>query len=236
VAKGFVLEVPDLRHAGDRALNSFYDSVRQFLPTLEESTRAQFRDVDGGSIPLLRDLPQPILPQARKLHPIGQFREDESVQQNCWHQGVQGRNFGVFADGFYHNLIILKRRPQRTRRGIFWALTSLPFRDYTITVNLYPQNVRTEIDGTEKSLERVRGDYRAEGKHSLLTSKEVKEQRINELARGDVTAMKFLHSILLLSLVAGCATKKEVRSVRRVEVPITTLAAHDMPELRTPEP
>jgi hypothetical protein len=44
--------------------------------------------------------------------------------------------------------------------------------------------------------------------------------------------MKFLHSILLLSLVAGCATKKEVRSVRRVEVPITTLAADDMPEVR----
>jgi hypothetical protein len=47
--------------------------------------------------------------------------------------------------------------------------------------------------------------------------------------------MKFLHSILLLSLVAGCATKKEVRSVRRVEVPSTTLAADDMPEVRTPE-
>ena len=42
VAKGLVLEVPDLRHAGDRALNSFYESVRQFLHTLEESTRAQF--------------------------------------------------------------------------------------------------------------------------------------------------------------------------------------------------
>jgi hypothetical protein len=43
VAKGFILEVPDLRHAGDRALNSFYEAVRQFLHTLEESTRAQFR-------------------------------------------------------------------------------------------------------------------------------------------------------------------------------------------------
>jgi type IV secretion system protein TrbE len=43
VAKGFILEVPDLRHAGERALNSFYQSVRQFLRTLEESTRAQFR-------------------------------------------------------------------------------------------------------------------------------------------------------------------------------------------------
>jgi hypothetical protein len=43
VSKGFVLEIPDLRHGSDRALNSFYESVRQFLHTLEESTRAQFR-------------------------------------------------------------------------------------------------------------------------------------------------------------------------------------------------
>jgi len=82
--------------------------------------------------------------------PIGQFRKQESVHQNCWHQGVQaGKNFGFFADGFYNNLVILKRRPQRTRRGIFWALTSLPFLDYTITINLYPQNIRKEIDRTK---------------------------------------------------------------------------------------
>jgi hypothetical protein len=118
--------------------------------------------------------------------PIGQFREEETIHQNCWHQGVQaGKNFGFYSDGFYHNLVILKRRPQRTRRGIFWALTSLPFLDYAITVNLYPQNVRKEINKAEKALERVRGDYAAEGKHSLLTSKEVKEERIRNLAQGD---------------------------------------------------
>jgi hypothetical protein len=124
--------------------------------------------------------------------PIGQFREEETIHQNCWHQGVQaGKTFGFFADGFYHNLIILKRRPQRTRRGIFWAITSLPFLDYAITVNLYPQNIRSEITKAEKSLERVRGDYAAEGKHSLLTSKEVKEQRIKNLAQGDVVPLLY---------------------------------------------
>ena len=59
--------------------------------------------------------------------------------------------------------------------------------------------------------------------------------RIARTLQQPQTAMKFLHSILLLSLVAGCATKKEVRSVQRVEVPGTTLAAADMPEIRTPE-
>jgi hypothetical protein len=48
--------------------------------------------------------------------------------------------------------------------------------------------------------------------------------------------MKFLHSILLLSLVGGCATKKEVRSVQRVKVPSTSLAANNLPKVRTPDP
>jgi len=296
VSKGFVLDVPDLRHASEHALDHFYESIRQFLHTLDQSTRAQIRwSVDsnyrdellayhkvtedgceatswaaitrnerfnrywramqdgklrreklvlflskpigvsppaGASQELLQEHYKRILAQygegfdqqgrvitsllephgcrvtamstadlfryyatffnpsySRRdnYDPIGQFREEETIHQNCWHQGMQaGKTFGFFADGYYHNLIVLKRRPQRTRRGIFWALTSLPFLDYSITVNLYPQNVRREISKAERSLERVRGDYAAEGKHSLLTSKAVKEERIRNLAQGDV--------------------------------------------------
>ncbi len=296
VSKAFVLDVPDLRHASEHALDGFYDAVRHFLHTLDESTRAQIRwSVDsnyrdeltaykaitdercepdswaaisrnerfnrywramqegklrreklvlflskriaanppaGAGRRLLDEHGRRVLAQYNEgfeqhgrviaslfephgcrvtsmstedlfryyasffnpsylrrdnYDPIGQFREEETVHQNCWHQGVQaGRAFGFFADGYYHNLVILKRRPQRTRRGIFWALTSLPFLDYAITVNLYPQNVRREISKAERSLERVRGDYAAEGKHSLLTAKAVKEERIRNLAQGDV--------------------------------------------------
>lgn len=296
VTKGFVFDAPDLRHASEHALDHFYGSVRQFLHTLDESTRAQIRwSVDsnyrdellayhsvtqercepeswaaisrnerfnrywramqdgnlrreklvlflskpigvnppaGASERLLQEHYKRLLAQYGEgfeqhgrviasllephgcritpmstadlfryyatffnpsylrrdnYDPIGQFREEETIHQNCWHQGIQaGKTFGFFADGYYHNLIILKRRPQRTRRGIFWGLTSLPFLDYAITVNLYPQNVRREISKAERSLERVRGDYAAEGKHSLLTSKAVKEERIRNLAQGDV--------------------------------------------------
>jgi len=305
VTKGFVLDVPDLRHASDNALDGFYESVRQFLHTLDESTRAQLRwSVDsnyrdelsaykavtdercepdswaaisrnerfnrywramqdgklrreklvlflskriaanpptGADKDLLQEHYNRILAQYNEgfeqhgrvisslfeqhgcrvtamstedlfryyatffnpsylrrdnYDPIGQFREEETIHQNCWHQGVQaGKTFGFFSDGFYHNLIILKRRPQRTRRGIFWALTSLPFLDYSITLNLYPQNVRKEISRAERSLERVRGDYAAEGKHSLLTSKAVKEERIKHLAQGDV--VPFLYDYVI---------------------------------------
>ena len=45
--------------------------------------------------------------------------------------------------------------------------------------------------------------------------------------------MKSRHVILLLSLFAGCATKKEVRPAPPVEVPGATIA--DMPKIRTPE-
>ena len=47
--------------------------------------------------------------------------------------------------------------------------------------------------------------------------------------------MKSCHAIILLCLFSGCATRKEVRSIQPAEVPGTTIAAEDMPEIRTPE-
>ena len=41
VSKGFVLDVPDLRHASEHTLDGFYQSVRHFLHTLDESTRCK---------------------------------------------------------------------------------------------------------------------------------------------------------------------------------------------------
>ena len=47
--------------------------------------------------------------------------------------------------------------------------------------------------------------------------------------------MKFQYSILLLSLLAGCATKEEIRSVHHLEVPGRAIAADDAQQVRTPE-
>jgi hypothetical protein len=46
--------------------------------------------------------------------------------------------------------------------------------------------------------------------------------------------MKSCHTIILLCLLSGCATKKEIQSIR-AEVPGATATAADMPEIRTPE-
>jgi len=47
--------------------------------------------------------------------------------------------------------------------------------------------------------------------------------------------MKSCHAIILLCLFSGCATRKEVRSIRPAEVPGTTVTAAEMPEIRAPE-
>ena len=48
--------------------------------------------------------------------------------------------------------------------------------------------------------------------------------------------MKSCHAIILLvCLFSGCATKKAVRSIQQAEVPGTTIAPAEMPEIRTPE-
>ena len=49
------------------------------------------------------------------------------------------------------------------------------------------------------------------------------------------TSMKSCHAIILLSIFAGCATRKEVRSLRPLEVPGATVSAEETPEICTPE-
>ena len=67
--------------------------------------------------------------------------------------------------------------------------------------------MRREISRTEKSLERVRGDYQAEGKHSLLTAKEIKEQHIRQLAQGDSVPFKYRFVVELDASEDGLISK-----------------------------
>lgn len=300
VSKGFILEVPDLRQSSDDIRNDFHNTIRRFLHTLEESTRAQicwsvdsdyktallryhktteekatndwvkhtrnerfnryWKAMQGGKLrrerlylylskkitvnppatlsgAKLLEHNQKVLAQLSQLFdyhyhilhslfdpigcrvtpmkdedhfrhftkvlnpsydtrfdydPISQFNPSETIQQNCWNSGCQGNKaFGFFHDGYYHNIILLKRRPQRTSPGIIYHLTNLPFLDYSITVNLYPKNVRETINKEEKSLERVRGSYLSEGKHSLLTAMKVKESKITDLSQGDTYPIEY---------------------------------------------
>jgi hypothetical protein len=111
--------------------------------------------------------------------PIGLFRSEETIQENFWNSGCQsGKNFGFFSDGYYHNIVVLKRRPQRTTPGMVFSLTNLPFLDYSITVNLYPKNVQKEMSKEEATLTRVQSSYADSKKQQLLTAMEIKQAKI----------------------------------------------------------
>lgn len=114
------------------------------------------------------------------------FQPELSIQELCWDSDGVGLpdKPGFYLDGNYHALFSIKRWPQKTYPGIVHRLTALPFLDYQITINLEPIPVRDEISREEKAIDRLRGDYEAEGKHSLSVALRKKERKIDSLAQG----------------------------------------------------
>jgi hypothetical protein len=109
-----------------------------------------------------------------------------TIQELCWHGDGVGLNekIGFYLDSHYHNIFSLKRWPQKTYPSLIHRLTSLPFLDYQITINLEPIPVRHEISKEEKAMDRLRGDYREEGKQSIAVALKKKEKKIDSLAQG----------------------------------------------------
>jgi type IV secretion system protein TrbE len=114
------------------------------------------------------------------------YQPELSIQELCWDSDGVGLpdKPAFYFDGHYHALFSIKRWPQKTYPGIVHRLTSLPFLDYQITINLEPIPIRDEITREEKAIDRLRGDYEAEGKHSLSVSLKKKERKIDSLAQG----------------------------------------------------
>ena len=118
------------------------------------------------------------------------FSEENSILENSFKSSISGnerkedKDFSFFSDGFYHNLLTVKRWPQNTYQSIFFRLSGLRFLDYSITVNVIPGDIKKEIVMEEKSIERLRGDYRSNGKESLLNAIEKKQRKIRSLSSG----------------------------------------------------
>ncbi|MGH8017557.1 MAG: hypothetical protein ACREIA_04595 [Opitutaceae bacterium] len=114
-----------------------------------------------------------------------QFNPALTIQENCWNSdGVGLRKIGFYLDGRYHSVFTLKRWPSRTHPGIIFRLTGLPFLDYQITVNFDPLPTKREVDNEEKAVERLSGEYRSTGRHSLLVAVEKKKHKIESLSTG----------------------------------------------------
>ena len=328
VAKGYKIQVPDLRQGSESAILQLHDAIRRFLHTLDENTRCQIQwSVDSNyrtellkydevtqqcsnewskrvreaiftrlwdrmnnnqlrkeqlviflAKPITTNAPltlsveqetehyrsalktmsealdhqysvmasilssagcsiQPMDDEAHARHyarflnpsyttrsdfdPLGLFNPEETIQENFWHGGCQGgKEFGFFNDGYYHNIVVLKRRPQRTTSGMVFSLTNLPFLDYSITVNLYPKSVQKELTKEESTLMRVSSSYNASKKQKLLTAIEIKQSKIRGLSQGDVYPIDYDY------VVHVWADSKDslISKTRQIEAAINSMA------------
>ena len=130
------------------------------------------------------------------LDPINSFDPQYSIHENCWHsEATAQKDVGFWMDGFYHSLLVLTRWPKTTFPGIIHRLTNLQLLDYTITVNVEPLPVSSEILREEQAHERIAGDFASEGKLSLKTALRKKERKIEALSQGHTLPFKVFFAV-----------------------------------------
>jgi type IV secretion system protein TrbE len=118
------------------------------------------------------------------------FDPSESILSNCLKSGIKGNersdldDYSFYSDGFFHNILTIKRWPQNTYQSMIYHLTSLQFLDYSVTLNVTPGDLQKEILMEEKDIERLRGDYRSNQKESLLSAINKKKEKIKNLTSG----------------------------------------------------
>jgi hypothetical protein len=112
VAAGFTLDVPDLRHASEHALDSFYESVRQFLRTLEESTALKSA---GRSIPITgtrssRTRPSPTNAASRTPgRPSRETNASTATGARCRPASFAGKSWFSFSRNASRSILRLRR-------------------------------------------------------------------------------------------------------------------------------
>ncbi len=138
----------------------------------------------------------PSYAEALELDPMDSFDPNLSIQENCWHSEAAAQSdVGFWMDGFYHSVLVLTRWPKTTFPGIIHRLTNLRLLDYTVTVNVEPLPVSSEISKEEQAHERIAGDFASEGKLSLKTALRKKERKIEALSQGHTLPFKVLFSV-----------------------------------------
>lgn len=143
-----------------------------------------------------------------------QFNPALTIQENCCNSDIGAvPKTGFYLDGRYHSVFTLKRWPSQTYPGMIARLTSLPFLDYQITVNIDPVPSTNEVNKEEKAIERLRGEYEASKRHSLLVAIGKKENKIESLSSGFVRAFNTTYIIRTwdeteLGLSAKCGALK----------------------------
>jgi len=140
---------------------------------------------DEAHFRLIHSLLNPSVSRRGPQDPQPVFDPDGSLQENCFlGEGVGQPDGGFYHDGHWHAVLTLSRWPQRTRPGIAVHLTSLPFLEYAITVNVAPAVTKREIRREEQAAERLRGEYAESARPSLLVALRKKERKVEQLSGG----------------------------------------------------
>jgi type IV secretion system protein TrbE len=138
---------------------------------------------DGEHLAALWRFLNPAL--AAKTDPPAKVDPELTLQEAVWHcEGIAQPDGGFVLDGQHQAILTLARWPQRTRPGIVAHLTSLPFLDYAITVNVTPGKASGEVTREEKAVERLQGEYAQQPRPSLLVALRKKERKVEALSGG----------------------------------------------------
>ena len=116
------------------------------------------------------------------------FDPRASIFENCIHSdGISTKRDDMVCfhyDGHYHGVLVLKRWPQQTYPGIILRLTNAVGLNYCISQNIYPVDIRQEIDKEEDRIRRLRSDIHNENKLSYEEPIRQKMEKLASLQRG----------------------------------------------------
>jgi hypothetical protein len=127
-----------------------------------------------------------LLTQTREAA-LREFDPEASIQELTFRSdgiAIEAEDASFHFAGHYQTVFVVSRWPSRVRPLAMLGMTNLPFNDYTITTNCLAKNTRAEIEKEERMIERLEGDIVSEKRRSLVTAKNKKENKVDELARG----------------------------------------------------
>lgn len=177
------------RHIGtllEREAMSFENLGRSLQQSLGSFAAVTALDDLDNFITYRNFLNPSLISQERKTAEL-EFDPEASIQDLVFRSDavrVESENASFHFANRYQTLFVISRWPSKIRPLDVMALTNLPFNDYVITTNIIPKNTREEISKEERLIERLEGEIISEKKRSLQTSKEKKERKVDELARG----------------------------------------------------
>ncbi|NQZ67278.1 MAG: TraC family protein, partial [Lentisphaeria bacterium] len=126
------------------------------------------------------------------------YDPEKTILENTYRSDVLGNTptseepFSMFFDSHYHSIMVMSRAPSFTYMGQIFILTSLPFLNYRITINLEYQPIEKEISNTERIIKRLSGEFNADpSKQGHVESIKQARQKIANLSDGSLKPMKF---------------------------------------------